>query len=105
MNSGSQFVTHPTWRITAGMAIAQAPGVTAGLMIEPLAEDWFMNAWYGGAFAMPFGFVLGLLWQIHTSVTTLVEFRWHVLFYGLFAALLPTAGALSFSTWAQLAPA
>src|ERR1044071_5938473 len=96
----SQTLVHPTWRIAAGLLLVQVPGIAVGLVVKPVGADWFMNCWYGGAFSMPIGFVLGLLWQTGASVDTWVRFRWHVLGYGLFAALMPIVGVLSFHTWA-----
>ena len=51
---------------------------------------------------MPFGFVLGLLWQIHASVGTLAAFRWHVIGYGLFAAVMPAFAALTVDVWTHV---
>ena len=89
------------WRIVAGLVLSQIPGAAVGLLVEPIAGDRFLNCWYGAAFSMPFGFTLGLLWQIHASVSALADFRWHVLGYGLFAAVMPALGVLTVGVWAH----
>ena len=64
--------------------------------------NWLMSCWYGGAFSMPFGFFLGLLWQIHASVDILAAFRWHVVGYGLFAAVMPAFAAFTTGVWSRV---
>jgi len=98
----SQLSIHPTWRIVAGMIAAQVPGVILGLYIAP-THSTYTNCWYGAAFAMPFGFVGGLLWQITAAVQTLVMYRWIVVGYGLFSAVLPAFGALTYGIWSRAA--
>jgi hypothetical protein len=90
---------HPTWRVVAGIILAEIPGALIGVSLAP-TTDVFTNCWYGAAFAAPFGFVLGLLWQIRVAVETLSTFRWHIFAYGLFSALLPTYGGLTYGIWA-----
>jgi hypothetical protein len=96
---------HPTWRIVVAMVLVQIPGALIGFWINPIAGDWFMNYWCGAAFALPFGYVLGVLWQINASVQILAQFRWHVMAYGLFAAVMPVFGALAIGVWRHAAAA
>jgi len=96
---------HPTWRIVAAMLIVQVPGAGIGLWVSPVAGDGFINCWYGAAFALPFGYALGVLWQTSVSVHTLAQFPWHVLAYGLFSAAMPAFGALTLGVWAHAAVA
>jgi hypothetical protein len=96
---------HPTWRIVVAMLVVQIPGAGIGLWMNRVAGDWLMDCWYGAAFALPFGYVLGVLWQTRVSVHTLAQFRWHVLGYGLFSAAMPAFGALTIGVWTHAAAA
>jgi hypothetical protein len=66
-------------------------------------NDSFINCWYGAAFAMPFGFLGGLLWQRQVASDTLRDFRWHILAYALFSLAMPIAGLLTYDIWLNTA--
>lgn len=99
-----RLTVHPTWRIFAAMALAQLPGAVIGLWLTPTG-DRFMDLWYGGAFAMPVGFVFGLLWQSRSAPDVLSKHRLYVLALGLFSVACPVFGALTYGTWLKVAAA
>jgi|SRR6267154_5418517 len=90
-----------TWRIPAALVIAQLPGCALGLLIAATG-DTFLDLWYGAAFAMPFGFAGGILWQATRDAATLARRRATILAYGLFSAAMPVLGALTHKVWAHV---
>lgn len=100
----SRLYVHPTWRIVVAMVLVQVPGAAIAWRWSPIG-DTFLDLWYGAAFALPLGFVFGLLWQKRIAPESLWRHRWIVLGYGLFAVLLPIAGVLTYDIWKRAADA
>ena len=88
------------WRVLIGMLAAQCCGAVIGFLAEPIG-DAFIDVWYGGAFATPFGFVAGALWQWRAAPTEFRSERRTVVTLGLFSLALPIFGILTFDTWAS----
>ncbi len=90
-------IIHPTWRILAGMVIAQIPGAALGSLWAPIG-DGFLDLWYGAAVSLPLGFLIGLIWQKRCASRVIAEYRWHILAYGLFSLAMPVIGFLAMDT-------
>jgi len=89
---------HPTWRVVVAMLLVQAPAALIALTWSPIGNK-FLDLWYCCAFAMPLGFVAGLLWQKHVAPGVLGRHRWMLLGYGLFSLMLPIFGILTYDLW------
>lgn len=93
---------HGTWRIYVAMMISQIPAAAVGALVAPTG-DRIIDLWYGAALGLPVGFLVGLLWQLHSAPKAVMQHRWHVVALGMFAIALPAVGVLTFDTWTKVA--
>lgn len=81
-------------RVLVATACMQLSGaayfIVQGITGNPLS-DW----WYGGVYAAPFGFALGLIWQVHADPSVIREDRDVLLAFGTVITVLPMVALLS----------
>lgn len=85
----------PIWRLCLVMCVIQLLGGIVGILIAPVGF-FFIDFWYGGAFATPLGFIVGSLWQFISSPGSLHSNRYLLIFLALGSILLPLSGMLMF---------
>ena len=74
----------PIWRIVIAILVAQVIGAAIGVAREIVGPSLFFNLWYGGAYATPVGFVIGVIWH---AVSGERPFTRHILAIGLLGAM------------------
>jgi glycopeptide antibiotics resistance protein len=84
--------------VLGAIVLAQIPGAAIGWWWAPIG-DTFFDLWYGAAVTVPFGFILGLLWQEQTAPDSLARHRWVIVAYGVFSTALPLFGWLTYDIW------
>jgi len=87
-----------TWRVLVAMVLVQPLGAALGWRWAPVG-DTFLDLWYGAAFTLPFGFLLGPLWQRRAARDTLARHRWPIVGYELFSVVVPLYGVLTYDIW------
>jgi len=88
----------PIWRVATSILTAQIVGSILGVATD-LTGELFFNLWYGAAYAMPVGLILGLLWQAVTDPRGLVHNVRVLLLLGVISIALPLFGFLTFDFW------
>ena len=88
----------PVWRVCIAIFVAQLIGMGVGLVAQPIGHV-FMDLWYGGAYATPVGFVLGIAWQSVSVPGSLAQNRLVILFLAALCLLLPLFGYFTRDLW------
>lgn len=88
----------PVWRVLVVILILQLFGMAIGIQAN-LTGELFLNLWYGGAYATPVGFILGLVWHAIAVPNGLYDNRFMLLLLGAMSLAMPIFGALTFGIW------
>lgn len=88
----------PIWRILLVVLIAQIIGMAFGVLSNYFGH-LFLNIWYGGVYASPVGFILGLLWHIQAVPNGYSRDRLVIILVGFVAILLPLFGFFTYDIW------
>jgi hypothetical protein len=88
----------PVWRVLVAILVSQVLGMAIGVNFN-LTTEVFLNLWYGGAYATPIGFVLGLLWHYIAVPKGLNDNRFILILLGAMSIALPLFGVLTFGIW------
>ena len=87
----------PVWRILLVIIFAQFIGMTVSILSNYFGHI-FLNVWYGAAYALPIGFILGLLWHIQAVPNSYSTNRLVIILIGLISILLPLFGFFTYDT-------
>ena len=88
----------PVWRVLLAIVVAQLIGMGLGLQRNITGHPFF-NLWYGGAYASPIGFALGLLWHVRAVPNGFAANRSILLILGAMSLGLPIFGLITYDTW------
>lgn len=87
----------PVWRILLIILIFQFAGVFFSVFSNYFGY-FFLNIWYGAAYASPIGFIFGLLWHTRAVPNGYSLNRLVIILIGTVALLLPIFGYFSYDS-------
>lgn len=88
----------PVWRVLLLILVVQLIGMALGVH-HNITGDPFFNLWYGGAYATPIGFALGLVWHVQAVPNGFAANRSILLILGAMSLALPLFGLITYDSW------
>ena len=85
----------PVWRVLVAICVVQFIGMTLGILLNR-SSPLFLSLWYGGAYATPIGFAIGLAWHATAVPRGISENRSILLVLGAVALMIPFFGFFAY---------